>query len=114
MLLLTIEEAELHLNGLIDFNSKIPAFNFMADVKKANLKKLNLTKEDIAFNGKFNLNFTGSNIDNFLGNASITEASLTRNGNPLPFDSLIVSSEYINNVKTLTASSNEFEGYCQR
>ena len=103
------EEAKLTLNGLIDFNSKTPNFNFFADVQKANLKKLNLTKEDISFGGKFNLNFSGSNIDNFLGTASITEASLRRNGNPLPFDSLIVSSDYINNVKTLKARSNEFE-----
>ena len=59
--------AELALNGRIDFNSKVPEFNFIADVKTANLKKLNLTTEDIAFNGKFNLDFTGDNIDNFLG-----------------------------------------------
>jgi hypothetical protein len=103
-------EADLTMNGLIDFNSKVPVFNFVADVKKANLKNLNLINDDIAFKGKFNLNFTGSTIDNFLGHASITDASLTRNGNPLPFDSLIVSSEYNNNVKILKARSNEFEG----
>ncbi|MGZ8539566.1 MAG: translocation/assembly module TamB domain-containing protein [Chitinophagaceae bacterium] len=103
------EEADLTLNGLIDFNSKTPTFNFLADVQKANLKKLNLTSDDISFKGKLNLNFSGSTIDNFLGNASITEASLTRNGSPLPFDSLIVSSEYTNNVKTIKARGNEFE-----
>jgi hypothetical protein len=103
-------EAELTLNGLLDFNSKVPVFNFTADVKKAHLKNLKLTDDDIAFNGKFNLDFTGDNIDNFLGRARITEASLTRNGSPLPFDSLIVSSEYVNNIKKLTARSNEFEG----
>ncbi len=103
------DEAKLNLNGLIDFNSETPTFNFFADVQKANLKKLNLLKDDISFGGKFNLNFSGSNIDNFLGTASITGASLTQDGNPLPFDSLIVSSEYSNNIKTLKAKSNEFE-----
>ncbi|MEI9946407.1 MAG: hypothetical protein WDN26_19575 [Chitinophagaceae bacterium] len=43
------------------------------------------------------------------GYANITDASLSRNGNPLPFDSLIISSEYINNEKILKARSNEFE-----
>ena len=100
---------ELTLNGLIDFNSKTPVFNFLADVKKVNLKKLNLTREDIGFAGKLNLNFSGSTIDDFLGNAIIREASLTRNGVPLPFDSLIISSEFADNVKTLTARSNEFD-----
>lgn len=103
-------EAQLTLNGVIDFNdAKAPTFNFLAEVKKANLKKLNLTGDDIAFAGKFNLDFTGSSIDNFLGHANITEASLSKDGSPLPFDSLIVSSEYVNGVKTLTARSNEFE-----
>lgn len=103
-------EAQLTLNGIIDFNNaQEPTFNFLAQVQKANLKKLNLTKDDLAFAGKFNLNFTGNSIDNFLGHASITEASLSKDGNPLPFDSLIVSSEYINGIKTLTARSNEFE-----
>ncbi|HEY6504229.1 MAG TPA: translocation/assembly module TamB domain-containing protein [Chitinophagaceae bacterium] len=103
-------EAVLTMNGLIDFNSKVPVFNFIADAQKINLKNLNLLKEDIGFSGKFKLDFTGDNIDNFLGKASITEATLTRNGNPLPFDSLILSSEYNNNVKTIAALSNEFEG----
>lgn len=102
-------EAELTLNGLIDFNGRTPVFNFLADVKKSNLKKLKLIEEDIGFSGLFNLDFTGDNIDNFLGHASITEASLTRNGEPLPFDSLVLSSSYIDNIKTLKAVSNEFE-----
>ena len=103
------EETELTLNGLIDFNGQTPVFNFLADVTKANLEKLNLTKDAIGFAGKLNLKFSGSTLDDFLGNATIKEATLTRNGNPLPFDSLIVSSELINNVKTLTAKSNEFD-----
>lgn len=102
-------EAELTLNGLIDFNNPTPVFNFLADVKKANLKNLKLMNEDIAFTGKFDLNFAGDNIDNFLGHARITDAALTRNGDPLPFDSLIVSSAYIDSVKTISARSNEFE-----
>jgi hypothetical protein len=102
-------EAKLTLNGLIDFNSSTPSFNFLANVERANLKNLNLTRDSISFAGKFNLNFTGSNIDDFLGYANISEASLSRNGNRLPFDSLIVSSEYANNVKTIRATSNEFQ-----
>ncbi len=101
---------DLSLNGLIDFNTEVPVFNFKADVTKADLQKLNLTTDSISFKGKFNLDFRGDNLDNFLGYANISDASLTRNGNPLPFDSLIISSEYNNNIKTLRARSNEFEG----
>ncbi len=103
------ENAQFTLNGLIDF-SKTPTFNFVADVQKANLKALNLTRDDLQFNGHFNLNFTGNNIDNFLGDARIADATLNLNGNRLPFDSLILSSAYENDVKTLNVRSNEFEG----
>lgn len=101
-------EAAFTLNGIIDFNDTIPTFNFVADVAKANLQKLNLTRDDISFAGKFNLDFTGATIDDFLGTAQINDATLTHNGHPLPFDSLLVSAEYSNQTKTIRAKSNEF------
>ncbi len=101
--------AVVSLNGLIDLNEKTPQFNFTADVQKANLKMLNLTNDDLAFNGKFALDFSGSNIDNFLGSARITEANLLKDGNKLSFDSLIVTSQYDGNGKYLHLLSNEFD-----
>lgn len=101
---------EMTMNGKIDFNDSVPSFNLFADVKKADLKKLNITDSAIAFNGKFKLDFTGDNLDDFLGNAKITEASLTKNGNRLPFDTLIISSAIDNGKKTLSVYSNEFDG----
>ena len=103
------ENADLNLNGVIDLNGKTPRFNLIADVVSANLKNLKLTKDSMTFSGKLNLNFAGSSIDNFLGTARITDAEITKNGHRLPFDSLIVSSQYTDSVKTLTAFSNEFE-----
>jgi hypothetical protein len=104
------DNADLRLNGTIDFNGETPQFDLVADVRSANLKKLNLTKDSISFAGKLNFKFAGSGIDDFLGSARITDAEITKDGHRLPFDSLIVSSSYINNVKTLSVLSNEFEG----
>ncbi|MDP9230326.1 MAG: translocation/assembly module TamB, partial [Bacteroidota bacterium] len=101
--------AVMKLNGVIDFNSNTPKFNFIADVQKANLRELHLSKENLSFTGKFNLNFTGNNIDNFLGSARITEASLLKDSTRLSFDSLILTSSYANGVKNLRAVSNEFD-----
>lgn len=103
------EHANLDLNGIIDFNSKSPRFNLIADVTKINFKNLNLTKDSLGFKGKLNFNFTSANIDNFLGAARITDAELTKDGKRLPFDSLIISADYIDSVKQLTAVSNEFK-----
>ena len=103
------DNADLTLNGIIDFNGKVPRFNLIADVVRTNLKNLKLTKDSITFAGNLNVNFTSDNIDNFLGTARITAAEITKDGHRLPFDSLIASSEYINGVKKLTALSNEFK-----
>lgn len=103
------ENANLDLNGVIDFNSRTPRFNLIADVATINFKNLKLTKDSIGFRGKLNFNFTSANIDNFLGTARITDAELTKDGNRLPFDSLIVTAAYVDSAKILTAVSNEFK-----
>lgn len=100
-------ELALTLNGLINFNDSIPRFNFDANVANANLQKLNLTRDAIRFSGRARLDLSGDNIDNFLGRAEITDASLTRNDIPLPFDSLVVSSELEGDLKTIRLESNE-------
>lgn len=104
------DNADLDMNGIMDFNKKTPFFNLRANVAWANLQNLNLTKDAITFRGKLDLNFSDITIDNFLGNARITDAELTKDGRRLPFDSLIVSSSYADGIKTLTAASNEFTG----
>ncbi len=98
------------MNGRIDFNNPVPVFNFIANVGKADLQKINFTKDSISFSGKFNLDFAGDNLDNFKGTARINEATLMRNGTRLPFDSLIISSQIENGIKTIIANSNEFDG----
>jgi len=98
------------LNGLVDFSLAQPKFNFEAEVAKANLNNLNFVSKPVAFNGKFKCNFTGDNIDNFLGTASIYDASIFKNGQRVSFDSLNLESSIIDNNKTITVVSNEFDG----
>lgn len=97
------------LKGSIDFSGPQPQFNFDADLAKADLRKLKLTLEDFVLNGHFNLNFTGSNIDNFSGSAKIYNAGLIHNNVPLSFDSLLLESFNINDAKVLTLHSNNIE-----
>ncbi len=103
------ENADLTMNGIIDFNGSTPRFNLVADVVHTNLKNLKLTKDSLEFRGKLNFNFTSNSFDNFLGNARITDAELTKNGHRIPFDSLVVATSYEDSVKVLTALSNEFK-----
>lgn len=101
--------ADLQLKGLVDLGSKIPVFRADARIEYANLRRLGLTPQDLVLKGNFDLNFRGSNLNNFVGSARITEASLLRDGQPLPFDSLTLTAGVQNGIKTLRASSNELE-----
>ncbi|MDQ3277758.1 MAG: hypothetical protein M3Q06_05505 [Bacteroidota bacterium] len=102
--------ADLNLNGLIDFSKSIPVFDATAQIRVANLQALQLTKEDIRLKGDFNLNLQGNSLSNLIGTARISNAELLANGNQLSFDFLNVASYYINNERSLAVSSNEFDG----
>lgn len=106
---LTINDSNLtaNLNGKITFNKKDPSFAFDAYVATLNLKPLGLTRQDLHFTGNLYTNFTGSNIDNFLGDAHIFNATLTNGEERLPFDSLTVFSSIADSNKLLTVRSNE-------
>ncbi|MEO6730467.1 MAG: translocation/assembly module TamB domain-containing protein [Ferruginibacter sp.] len=110
--LVTIDDPNLKLDslkGTIDLSDTEPQFAFNASLGRADLKKLKFTLNDFIFNGHFDLNFTGSNIDNFLGTARISDASLTHNDIPLSFDSLVVESAIVNGQKHLSIHTNELD-----
>lgn len=110
--LVSIDDPNLKLDslkGIIDLSGKVPQFAFNATLEKADLKKLNYTQDDFVLHGQFDLNFTGNNIDNFLGTAKIYHASLTHNNIPLSFDSLVLKSSVENNQKYLSLQTNELE-----
>ena len=101
---------EARLNGLIDFSQAQPRFDFEAEVGRANLTRLHFIDKDVQFEGKFRFNFTGDNIDNFLGTARIYDASVFKGGQRVSFDSLTLESSIADNNKTITVVSNEFDG----
>ena len=104
------EALDARLNGLIDYSQEHPKFDFEAEVAKADLTKLHFTSQKVEVNGRFKCNFTGDNIDNFLGTANIYGASVFKNGQRVSFDSLTVESSIVDNNKTITVVSNEFDG----
>ncbi len=97
------------LTGTIDLNGSEPQFDFDAQLAKADFQKLGFAKDEFQLKGHFNFKFTGSNIDNFLGTAKITDASLLHNGTPLSFDSLMLESQIIDGQKYLSLHSNEVD-----
>ncbi|HET9746810.1 MAG TPA: hypothetical protein VFP97_13935, partial [Chitinophagaceae bacterium] len=98
------------LTGVIDLSGAVPRFNFLADVDTINFRPLNILQDNYSFKGKLDFNFSSNNIDNFLGNANIRNATLKKDGKSISIDSLTINSEYINAVKNLSVRSNEIEG----
>lgn len=99
-----------NLTGTIDLSGKDSHFAFDALLTKSNFKNLRLTRDDFDLTGHLNLNFTGSNIDNFLGTAKIYNARLLHNKVPLSFDSLVLqSSILLNGQKFLSLHTNELD-----
>lgn len=100
--------AKLTLNGLVDYSKKTPSFDFVSEIQKLNFKEIKLMQENLELTGNIKANFTGNSIDDFLGQANISQATLVRDGSPLSFDSLVLTSNYIGDQKHLNITSNEF------
>lgn len=97
------------LDGAFSFAGKTLAFNAYANLKKIDFKNLGLTNDNLILSGVFNLNFTGNNIDEFLGSAIVSNANLEHDSTRLSFDSLALRSFVVNGRKTLTLQSNEVD-----
>lgn len=109
---LSIDDSNLvikNLDGLLTLSGDEIAFKLNADVAHANLKNIKLTDQNLNLSGKVALNFTGNNIDNFLGQAKIYEASLLNDNTPLSFNTLTLSSSKKGNQKSLLLKTDELE-----
>jgi hypothetical protein len=93
----------------IDVSGEQPRFNLFADIIKSNYQALKLSKDDLKVTGTIDVNFSGTNIDNFSGEAKLLNAVVENNGASIKFDSLKVASNYIDNKKYLQLISTDFQ-----
>ncbi|MBC7588989.1 MAG: translocation/assembly module TamB domain-containing protein, partial [Chitinophagaceae bacterium] len=92
----------------VDFAKDQPRINILGDFVKSNLKNLNITKDNLELTGALDVNFTGTTIDNFSGEAKLLNANIKSDAVDIKFDSLNLVSGYINNVKYLRLATNDF------
>jgi hypothetical protein len=102
---------DMDFAGTIDFNENVPVFKFNSDIRHSNLKAMRLTDDSLTFQAKLDLNFAGSNIDNFDGSARVYDVSLFRKLHRLEFDSLNVATHMENNTKVLSIQGSEISGF---
>ncbi len=96
-------------NVEIDLSKEQPSFNILGDLVNSNLQELHFLNDHIELTGLLDVNFTGTNIDNFLGSAKFLNANIKNNDTRLSFDSLNLTSNYEDSVKYLRLSSNDFK-----
>jgi hypothetical protein len=96
-----------NLEGEVNLSGKEMGFRANANLDFIDFRSLGFSKDRLTLSGVFNLNFSGNNIDNFLGSARIYDARLQVDSTRLSFDSLSLKSFVLNNRKTLEVESNE-------
>ncbi|MBX7181431.1 MAG: translocation/assembly module TamB [Bacteroidia bacterium] len=95
-------------NGKMNFTDSLPAFDFHADLEKANLDKINLFKIDsnICVSGIIDVNFTGNNIDNAIGSATIAKLRYSQQKDSTFVKNIKLKIEKFNQLKTITLQSD--------
>jgi hypothetical protein len=93
--------------GSADFNNKEMTINATANLLQSNLQALNLTRDSILATADLDLNFTGNNIDNFIGYAKLYNINLVRNNHRLDVDSVYASATNEDGQKLLIVESND-------
>ncbi|MFY7965156.1 MAG: translocation/assembly module TamB domain-containing protein [Chitinophagaceae bacterium] len=107
---LKVDDPNFDMNGQVeaDLSKPIPSFNILADITKTNLQKLNFVKDELHLTGLLDVYFAGTNIDNFLGSAKLLNASISNANSKLDFDSLTLTSGYLDSIKFLHFAANDF------
>ena len=93
----------------MDFKGDLPHFNVLGDLAKSDFQKLNLYKKRLEISGLFDLNFSGKNIDQFLGSVKIYNTNILHDSVRVNLDSLTLESGFENGKRSLALKSNEVD-----
>ncbi len=108
---------KLDLLGLLNFNNKLPEFDFTLNVSKANLYKLNIDKLDSTSEVTMLLtsNFKGSNIDNLDGEIKLLNSNFRKFNNNLELYNLSIRTYKENDQPVLSLRTDfvdaDIKGY---
>ena len=101
---------KLSVNGSVDLNPALPAYDFTASISNAHLHTLNLLKDTVTFSTNVTAKFTGNNLSNFGGTIMLKGARLTDPRNDLPIDSVVLSSTGTGNARVISLRSDIVDG----
>ena len=85
----TDPNAKLTAEGILSMvQSQKPSLNLSVQVDRADLQRLGFSASTFLVNGKGRMNVMGQSLDDFIGEASLSQVTLIRNGDVFPIDTL--------------------------
>lgn len=103
------ENLQMNFTGTVDLNAEKPVYSFETDIEDANLKNLNIVKDDLIVSAQAQLGLSGTNIDDIKGDASFHNITITRNGRTQAIDEVeLFSAIDARNQRQLELSSELF------
>ncbi len=102
------ENADFDFNGKVNYQDKLPVFDFVADVRKANLAKLNLVKRDSSssLSTHAELHCTGNKIDNLEGSLHFVNTNYKEFPRGITLNDLTIHSSDVNSKKHIKLESD--------
>ncbi len=93
----------------MDFRNEQPQFNVLGDLAHSNFQNLKLYNRKLEISGLFDLNFSGKNIDRFLGAVKVYNTNIIQDSVRINLDSLTLESRFEGGRRSLSLASNEFD-----
>lgn len=110
-LLINDPNLALAFYGNVDFSQPQLQINATANLLNSNLQALLFTKDSMTFASDFDLNYTGNDIDEFIGSARLYNINLFRKGHRVDIDSIYLNSTNDNGLRSLTIKSNDINAH---
>ncbi|HTN45611.1 MAG TPA: translocation/assembly module TamB domain-containing protein [Flavipsychrobacter sp.] len=105
-LLINDPNLALAFYGNADFSQPQLQIKATANLLSSSLKPLNFTKDSLTLAADFDLDYTGNNIDEFIGSAKLYNINLVREGHQVDIDSVYLRSDMQGQTKLLVLESN--------
>lgn len=97
---------KLNFDGKANLNPNLPEFDFIANVKQANLHKLNFGKDTVSIDADINTNFKGSSLADIQGQFRLRNIRVTNTEKSVVIDSVALKAEGIGTNRLLALTSN--------
>ncbi|MBI1227268.1 MAG: hypothetical protein GC192_18695 [Bacteroidetes bacterium] len=87
---------DLVFGGNVNFTDSLPSFDFKANVKKLDMRPLNLTSKDLQFFGNVDMKLVGKRLSDIMGTAQVTDFQIVKNRkDSLSIDSAMLTSGWL-------------------